>query len=83
MSISDRMKFIPPSGTINMGEKAKRMEKMGKKVIHLDIGEPDFDTPEHIKEAACKAIDKGYTKYTSSKGILSLREITFRSSSSE
>jgi len=72
--ISDRMNVIPPSGTINMFEKALAFEKSGHKVIHLEVGEPDFDTPEHVKKAAYDAINSGFTHYTSSRGILELRE---------
>ena len=57
-----------------MAEKAREMERRGRKIYRLDIGEPDFDTPEHIKEAAVKAIREGFTHYTSSRGILELRE---------
>jgi len=68
------MKRIKPSGTMSMAEKARRMEKGGRKIYHLDIGEPDFDTPEHIKEAAFEAMRRGFTHYTSSRGIMELRE---------
>jgi len=55
-------------------QKAKMLEREGYDVIHFEIGEPDFDTPEHIKEAAIKALREGYTHYTPSPGILELRE---------
>lgn len=55
--------------------KAKKLEAEGKEIIHLEIGEPDFDTPENIKEAAKKAIDAGYTHYSPSAGLPELREI--------
>ncbi len=74
MWIAERMKRIKPSGTMSMAEKARRMEKGGRKIYHLDIGEPDFDTPEHIKEAAFEAMRRGFTHYTSSRGIMELRE---------
>ena len=74
MKIAKRMRLIKPSGTIAMAEKAREMERKGRKVYHLDMGEPDFDTPAHIKEAAIRAIKEGYTHYTSSRGILELRE---------
>jgi len=54
--------------------KAKALEKQGKDVVHLEIGEPDFDTPRNIKEAAIKAINSGYTHYGPSAGIPELRE---------
>ena len=54
--------------------KAKTLEKQGKDVVHLEIGEPDFDTPNNIKEAAVKALNSGYTHYGPSAGIPELRE---------
>ncbi|RLI21557.1 pyridoxal phosphate-dependent aminotransferase [Candidatus Bathyarchaeota archaeon] len=72
--LADRMVRIPPSGTIMMAEIARKMEREGRKVYHLEVGEPDFDTPEHIKQAAYKAIKEGFTHYTSSRGIPELRE---------
>ena len=55
-------------------EKAKEVEKKGIKVIYLSIGEPDFDTPENVIEAAFDAMKSGFTHYRSSQGILELRE---------
>jgi len=78
MKIAKRMKLIKPSGTISMAEKAREKERSGHKVYHLEIGEPDFDTPTHIKEAAYEAIRGGFTHYTSSKGIIELREAIAR-----
>jgi len=54
--------------------KAKALEKQGKEIVHLEIGEPDFDTPKNIKEAAVKALYEGYTHYVPSAGIPELRE---------
>ncbi|WEU40559.1 MAG: pyridoxal phosphate-dependent aminotransferase [Candidatus Odinarchaeum yellowstonii] len=71
--IADRMSKIPPSGTINMFELALMFEKKGEKVIHLEVGEPEFDTPSHIKKAAVESMEKGLTHYTSSRGIYELR----------
>jgi aspartate/methionine/tyrosine aminotransferase len=73
MKVAKRMRLIKPSGTISMAEKAREMERSGRKVYHLEIGEPDFDTPEHIKQAAFEAIKSGFTHYTSSKGTVELR----------
>lgn len=55
-------------------EKAHEMERDGIDIVHLEIGEPDFDMPQCVKEAACKALDDGYTHYTHSLGLLELRE---------
>ncbi|MBA2344170.1 MAG: pyridoxal phosphate-dependent aminotransferase [Rubrobacter sp.] len=54
--------------------KAKALEARGRDIIHLEIGEPDFDTPEHIVEAGCRALREGQTHYTPSNGIIELRE---------
>jgi len=74
LRLAKRMGLIKPSGTIAMAEKARELERKGRKIYHLDMGEPDFDTPTHIKEAAITAIKEGFTHYTSSRGILELRE---------
>ena len=74
MKVARRMGLIKPSGTISMAEKAREMDRSGRKVYHLEIGEPDFDTPQHIIEAAFEAIRRGSTHYTSSRGIIELRE---------
>jgi len=55
-------------------EKACEMEKQGEHIIHLEVGEPDFDTPECVKESACNAINDGFTHYTHSLGLIELRE---------
>jgi (5-formylfuran-3-yl)methyl phosphate transaminase len=55
-------------------EKAHDMEKEGVDIVHLEIGEPDFDMPQCVKQAACQALDTGYTHYTHSLGLLELRE---------
>ena len=55
-------------------ERACALESEGQHIIHLEVGEPDFDTPACVKEAACKALDQGFTHYTHSLGMLELRE---------
>ena len=70
-------KRMEPLGTETAFEvlaKAKALEKKGKDIVHLEIGEPDFDTPKNIKEAAIKALNAGYTHYVPSAGILEFRE---------
>ncbi len=74
MRTADRMRSIPFSGIRAVFEEVARREKMGEKIINLNIGEPDFDTPKHIKEAAKKALDEGKTHYSSNYGIPELRE---------
>jgi len=73
MKIAERMKLIPPSGTMSMKEKADKLAREGRKILHLEVGEPDFDTPEHIKQAAYQALRDGFTHYGSGRGILELR----------
>ena len=72
--IPQRTDCIAPFLVMDILEAAQRLERCGHPVIHLEIGEPDFDTPECVKEAACKAIRDGRTHYTHSLGLLELRE---------
>lgn len=72
--IADRLSRIKPSPTIAVATKAAELKAAGRDVIGLGAGEPDFDTPDHIKAAAKAAIDAGKTKYTAVPGILELRE---------
>ncbi|MBC7219261.1 MAG: pyridoxal phosphate-dependent aminotransferase [Hadesarchaea archaeon] len=74
MKAAKKMNSIPPSSTLKVLALAKELERSGRKIIHMEVGEPDFDTPAHIKEAAKQALDKGVTKYTPSAGIPELRE---------
>ncbi|MDI6726281.1 MAG: aminotransferase class I/II-fold pyridoxal phosphate-dependent enzyme, partial [Smithellaceae bacterium] len=74
MKIADRMEAIPFSGIRKVFEEVLRREKLGEKIINLNIGEPDYDTPAHIREAAKKALDQGKTHYSSNFGIPELRE---------
>ena len=62
------------SATIKMAQLARELKQQGHQVISLSLGEPDFDTPEHIKQAANQALADGYTKYTAVPGLLELRE---------
>lgn len=71
---SDRAREITPFIVMDVLERAKNMEAAGEEIIHLEIGEPDFPTPEPIKEAAARALAEGDTHYTSSLGKLELRE---------
>lgn len=72
--ISNRLKDITSFIVMDVLEKAHEMERNGINVIHLEVGEPDFDIPQCIKASACKALDDGYTHYTHSMGIVELRE---------
>ncbi|WP_297213004.1 MULTISPECIES: pyridoxal phosphate-dependent aminotransferase [Thermodesulfovibrio] len=72
--IAERAKKIKPSPTLSVDSKAKELKAKGFDVVNFGVGEPDFDTPEHIKEAAIKAIKDGFTKYTPVGGIDELKE---------
>ena len=72
--ISDSLKRIKPSPTIAVTQKARELRAAGRDVIGLGAGEPDFDTPDNIKEAAIKAIKDGDTKYTAVDGTPTLKQ---------
>ena len=71
--LSQRVQKMSESATIKMAQMARELKAQGHDVISLSLGEPDFDTPDHIKEAAKKALDDGYTKYTPVPGLMELR----------
>ena len=73
-AVSKKAQEIPPFIVMDVLEKAQELERTGENVIHLEVGEPDFDTPECIKEAAYRAICDGRTHYTHSLGLIELRE---------
>jgi aspartate aminotransferase len=72
--LSDRVKKVKPSPTLEVTAKAKALREEGHDVIGLGAGEPDFDTPKHIKEALVRALDEGFIYYTAAAGIPELRE---------
>ncbi len=74
IQLSDRVKAVKPSPTLAITARAAEMRAAGKDIIGLGAGEPDFDTPEHIKAAAIEAINNGFTKYTAVDGIPSLKQ---------
>lgn len=74
IQLSNRVNAIKPSSTLAITAKAAEMRAAGKQVIGLGAGEPDFDTPQSIKQAAITAIDKGFTKYTAVGGIATLKQ---------
>ena len=76
--ISERVMALSPSATFAMSQKAADLKATGLDVISLSVGEPDFTTPDHIKEAAKKAIDDNFSFYTPVPGYLSLREAICR-----
>jgi len=73
-SLSNRVKSIKPSQTLAITARAKELRAQGLDIIGLGAGEPDFDTPEHIKDAAIQAIRDGFTKYTAVDGTPSLKQ---------
>ncbi|RLE07764.1 aspartate aminotransferase [Candidatus Aerophobetes bacterium] len=76
--LSKRVRSISPSPTLAITAKAKKMKAEGIDVIGFGAGEPDFDTPEHIKDAAKKALDDGFTKYTPASGMMELKQAICR-----
>ncbi|MCH5237297.1 MAG: pyridoxal phosphate-dependent aminotransferase [Muribaculaceae bacterium] len=74
MNISNRIKNLAPSATLAMSQKSAELKAAGVDVINMSVGEPDFDTPNFIKEAAKKAIDDNYSRYSPVPGYLTLRK---------
>lgn len=72
--VSDRINALAPSATLAMSQKSNELKAQGVDVINLSVGEPDFTTPDHIKEAAKKAVDENFSFYTPVPGYLSLRK---------
>src|SRR3954447_1901112 len=72
--ISQRAASLAPSLTLAIDSKAKQMKAEGLDVVGFGAGEPDFDTPQHIKDAAIKALNEGFTKYTPASGTPELRQ---------
>jgi len=74
LELSKRVQAIKPSPTLAVAARAAKLKAEGKDIIGLGTGEPDFDTPQHIKDAAIAAINKGFTKYTAVGGTPSLKQ---------
>lgn len=72
--LAERIGKIKPSPTLAVDSRAKELKAKGYDIVNFGVGEPDFDTPEHIKEAAIKAVKEGFTKYTPVGGIDELKE---------
>ena len=75
MRLAERMSRLGTETAFEVLARAKALEAQGREIIHLEIGEPDFDTPAHIKAAAVRALDEGWTHYTPAAGIPALREV--------
>jgi len=76
--LSERLRRLKPSATVAMNQKTKDLQAQGIDIINLSVGEPDFNTPDHVKEAAKKAIDENYSFYTPVAGYLELRQAIVR-----
>ena len=74
MKVANRVNNINPSFTLQMATKAAEMRSKGIDIINFSVGEPDFNTPKHIRDAAKDALDQGYTKYTAGPGMIEFRE---------
>ena len=80
MTIASRMMNLGTETAFEMLAKARALEAQGKEIIHLEIGEPDFETPQHIVEAGIQALREGYTHYGPTPGLPELREAIARNS---
>lgn len=78
MQISKKLQTISPSPTLTIDAKMKSMKAQGVDVVGFGAGEPDFDTPQYVKDAAIHALENGFTKYTPASGMLSLKEAICR-----
>ncbi|MBR6446109.1 MAG: aminotransferase class I/II-fold pyridoxal phosphate-dependent enzyme, partial [Prevotella sp.] len=72
--LSNRLNRLAPSATLAMSQKSAEMKAQGIDVINMSVGEPDFNTPDHIKEAAKKAVDDNWSRYSPVPGYADLRE---------
>ena len=72
--LSERLQRLAPSATLAMSQKSSEMKAQGIDVINLSVGEPDFNTPDHIKAAAKNAVDENYSKYSPVPGYPDLRK---------
>ena len=78
LRLSQRVRRIKPSPTLAVSARAAALKAAGQDIVNLGLGEPDFDTPTHIKDAAKQALDRGFTKYTAVDGIPSLKQAVIR-----
>ena len=80
MTIATRMSRLGTESAFEVLAKARALEAQGREIIHLEIGEPDFETPEHIVQAGMKALQDGYTHYGPTPGLPELRQAVARNS---
>src|SRR5688500_8503802 len=74
LRLAERMYRLGTETAFEVAARARALEAQGKPIIHLEIGEPDFDTPTHVRHAATEALEQGYTHYSGATGIPELRE---------
>lgn len=74
-TLSRIIQNVPPSPTIAAADRAQQLKAQGRDIVSFTVGEPDFDTPAHIRRAAVEALEKGLTRYTAAQGILPLRQV--------
>src|SRR5262245_47980117 len=72
--LAKRLDVVKPSATVAISDRARALKQQGIDVISFSVGEPDFDTPKHILDAAGRSMVEGHTRYTESRGILELRK---------
>ena len=72
--IAARVRRIKPSPSTAAADRATELRRQGKQIVNLVVGEPDFDTPPHIRQAAARAMENGATRYTPMKGTMELRQ---------
>ena len=72
--LSNRLQRLAPSATLAMSQKSSEMKAQGIDVINMSVGEPDFNTPDAIKEAAKRAVDENYSRYSPVPGYMDLRQ---------
>ncbi len=76
--LSNRLQRLAPSATLAMSQKSAEMKAQGIDVINMSVGEPDYNTPDHIKQAAKLAVDENYSRYSPVPGYPSLRQAITR-----
>jgi len=74
MKLAERMSRLGTETAFEVLARAKALEAQGRDIVHLEIGQPDYDTPQYIKDAACQALADGHTGYGPSAGVMEARE---------
>ncbi|MBO5785440.1 MAG: aminotransferase class I/II-fold pyridoxal phosphate-dependent enzyme, partial [Bacteroidaceae bacterium] len=73
-TLSDRLNRLTPSATLAMSQRSAELKAQGVDVINMSVGEPDFNTPDHIKEAAIRAVQENYSRYSPVPGYPALKQ---------